>query len=68
MQAIRLAAIAIFPGPSFNNTVTADMQGLGKVGYSVWSKEAYGWSHDLSIGAEGGIQFHLDGLKHKNRQ
>lgn len=67
MPAIRLGAFELFAGPSFSYTGTPDMQGLGKVGYSVWDEKTYRWTHDLSIGAQAGIQFHLDG-KNVNRQ
>jgi len=64
MPSIRLGSIELFAGPSFNYTATNDIQGVGRVGYSVWDyRSPWGYSHDLSIGAEGGIQFHLDSHK-----
>lgn len=63
MPSIRLGCVEFFAGPSFNYTGSNDIQGVGRVGYSVWSYESRFYSHDLSIGAEGGVQFHLDSRK-----
>jgi hypothetical protein len=63
MPSLRFGAVELFGGPSFSYTATGDLQGLGRVGYSVWSRDSYGYSHDLSVGLEGGIQFHLNGTK-----
>lgn len=63
MPSIRFGSVELFAGPSFNYTGTNDIQGVGRVGYSVWNYDSRFYSHDLSIGAEGGIQFHLDSKK-----
>ena len=67
MPAVRFGPVELFAGPSFNYTATADMQGLGKTGYSVWNERYNDWSHDFSIGLEAGIQFHLDKRVHLSK-
>jgi hypothetical protein len=59
MPSLRFGNVEVFAGPSFSYTTSADRNGLGRVGYSVWSRENYHYAHDLSIGVEGGVQFHL---------
>ena len=61
MPSVRVGCVEFFAGPSFNYTGSNDVQGVGRVGYSVWNYESRNYSHDLSIGAEGGVQFHLKG-------
>ncbi len=63
MPALRFGNIEVFAGPSFSYTASSDMQGVGRVGYSVWSRESYYYSHDLSVGFEGGIQYNFDSRK-----
>jgi hypothetical protein len=63
MPSIRFGNVELYAGPSFSYTASSDFQGLGRVGYSVWNKESYQYAQDLSIGVEGGIQFHLDSRK-----
>jgi hypothetical protein len=63
MPSVRMGSVEIFAGPSFNYTGTNDIQGVGRVGYSVWNYDSRFYTHDLSIGAEAGIQFHLDSRK-----
>jgi hypothetical protein len=63
MPSIRVGCVEFFAGPSFNYTGSNDLQGVGRVGYSVWRYDSRYYSHDFSIGAEGGVQFHLDSRK-----
>lgn len=63
LPAVRLGRFEMFAGPTFSYTTTSDNQGLGKVGYSLWSKERLYQSQDLSIGFESGIQYHLNSKK-----
>ncbi len=65
LPAARFGPVELFAGPSFNYTGSADMQGIGKTGYSVWTEKGYYWTHDLSVGGTAGIQFHLDRMKRK---
>jgi len=60
MPALRLGNVEIFAGPSFCYTASSDGQGVGRVGYSVWRRDSYYYSQDLSIGFEGGIQYHFN--------
>lgn len=61
MPSLRFGRLEVFGGPSFSYTATNDAQGLGRVGYSVWSRDRRYYSQDLSIGFEGGVQLHLNG-------
>ncbi len=63
MPSIRVGCVEFFAGPSFSYTGSNDLQGVGRVGYSLWRYDSRYYSHDFSIGAEGGIQFHLDSRK-----
>ncbi|GAA4461446.1 hypothetical protein GCM10023093_06110 [Nemorincola caseinilytica] len=63
MPSVRLGCVEFFAGPSFNYTGSNDIQGVGRVGYTVWDYESRFYAHNLSIGAEGGVQFHLDSRK-----
>jgi hypothetical protein len=67
LPALRLGRVELFAGPTFSYTTTSDNQGLGRVGYSLWSKERYYQSQDLSIGFESGIQYHLNSKKLFNK-
>jgi hypothetical protein len=67
MPALRFGNLELFAGPSFSYTASSDLQGVGRVGYSVWSDDSYYYSHDLSIGFEGGIQYHFNTKKVLNR-
>lgn len=60
MPAVRLGNLEIFGGPSFNYTGTNDIQGVGRVGYTVWDYQSWGYTHNLSVGAEAGIQYHFN--------
>ncbi len=60
LPALRLGRFELFAGPTFSYTTTSDNQGLGRVGYSLWSKDRYYQSQDLSIGFESGIQYHFN--------
>lgn len=64
MPAIRFGVVEVFAGLSFNYMTSKDAQGIGKTGYSVWNERTHCREHDLSIGVEGGVQFHL-GSKRK---
>jgi hypothetical protein len=66
LPALRLGSIELFAGPSFNYTTSADIQGIGKTGYSLWSDHNSNRSHDFSLGIEGGAQFHLENLIRKS--
>ncbi len=67
LPAIRLGRFELYAGPTFSYTTTSDHQGLGRVGYSLWSKERYYQSQDLSIGFESGIQYQLNSKKLFNK-
>ncbi len=63
MPTLRVGRVEVFAGPSINYTLTNDIQGVGRVGYSVWEYTSLYMDHDLSLGFEGGIQYHLDSRK-----
>lgn len=63
MPAVQLGRLELYAGPTFSYTTTSDNQGLGRVGYSLWSKDGYYQSQDISIGFETGIQYHINSKK-----
>ncbi len=60
LPSVRMGIVEVFGGPSFAYTATSDIQGLGRVGYSVWSWESRHYSEDLSFGFKAGVQIHLN--------
>ncbi len=63
MPSFRAGNIEIFAGPSFNYTGSSDIQGVGRVGYSIYKYDSYNFQHDFSIGLDAGIQYHFNSRK-----
>lgn len=68
LPSLRLGIAELYAGPAFNYTVSSDIQGVGRTGYSIWRDRSFEYTHDISIGLEAGVQIHLEGLKHKPAQ
>lgn len=60
MPSLRFGNLEVFAGPSVNYTGSADIQGTGRVGYSLWDYRSANFSHDLSIGMNAGLQYHFN--------
>lgn len=60
MPAVRMGNVEIFAGPTFSYTGTNDIQGVGRVGYTLWDYQSWGYTHNFAIGGVAGIQYHFN--------
>jgi len=60
MPAVKLGNVEIFAGPTFSYTGTNDIQGVGRVGYTLWDYESFNYTHNFAIGGVAGIQYHFN--------
>lgn len=60
MPALRVGNVEIFGGPSISYTGTNDIQGVGRVGYTLWDYQSWGYGHNISVSGVVGIQYHFN--------